>query len=139
MLRQEALRGVKLRPHTSTTALFLLHFNVYANAVDTNPGSRHHRHHHWRSAFLCPPKRMSFRWWSDLRLSRVRRRQICQIPPPPRLPSEIQYWAGVIMLNVWRKGDSRGGIWQCANSKCFSDECWAFIFAALCRLPLLER
>ena len=38
--------------------------------------------------------------------------------PPPRLPTEIQYWAGVIMRNACRKDDSRGGIRQCANSKC---------------------
>ena len=37
--------------------------------------------------------------------------------PPPRLPPEIQYWAGVIMRNACRKDDSRGGIRQCANSK----------------------
>lgn len=40
--------------------------------------------------------------------------------PPPRLPAEIQYWAGVIMRNACRKDDSRGGIRQCANSEdCF--------------------
>ena len=39
--------------------------------------------------------------------------------PPPRLPSEIQYWAGVIMRNACRKDDSRGGIRQCANSEWF--------------------
>jgi hypothetical protein len=37
--------------------------------------------------------------------------------PPPRLPTEIQYWAGVIMRNACRKDDSRGGIRQCANSE----------------------
>lgn len=36
---------------------------------------------------------------------------------PPRLPPEIQYWAGVIMRNACRKDDSRGGIRQCANSE----------------------
>jgi hypothetical protein len=36
--------------------------------------------------------------------------------PPPTLPPEIQYWAGVIMRNACRKDDSRGGIRQCANS-----------------------
>jgi hypothetical protein len=39
--------------------------------------------------------------------------------PPPRLPPEIQYWAGVIMRNACRKDDSRGGIRQCANSEVF--------------------
>jgi hypothetical protein len=38
--------------------------------------------------------------------------------PPPRLPVEIQYWAGVIMRNACRKDDSRGGIRQCANMLC---------------------
>ena len=36
--------------------------------------------------------------------------------PPPTLPPEIQYWAGVIMRNACRKDDTRGGIRQCANS-----------------------
>ena len=36
--------------------------------------------------------------------------------PPPTLPTDIQYWAGVIMRNAYRKDDSRGGIQQCANS-----------------------
>lgn len=39
--------------------------------------------------------------------------------PPPSLPTEIQYWAGVIMRNACRKDDSRGGIRQCANSVYF--------------------
>ncbi|KAF8071460.1 hypothetical protein FPV67DRAFT_1560370 [Lyophyllum atratum] len=38
--------------------------------------------------------------------------------PPPRLPPEIQYWAGVVMRNACRKDDSRGGIRQCANMLC---------------------
>ncbi|KAG6879125.1 hypothetical protein C0992_005012 [Termitomyces sp. T32_za158] len=37
--------------------------------------------------------------------------------PPPRLPPEIQYWAGVVMRNACRKDESRGGIRQCANSE----------------------
>jgi hypothetical protein len=37
--------------------------------------------------------------------------------PPPMLPAEIQYWAGVIMRNACRKDESRGGIRQCANSE----------------------
>jgi len=37
----------------------------------------------------------------------------------PKLPSEIQYWAGVIMRNACRKDDSRGGVRQCANSEFF--------------------
>jgi hypothetical protein len=35
----------------------------------------------------------------------------------PRLPPEIQYWAGVVMRNACRKDDNQGGIRQCANSK----------------------
>ncbi|KAI0926308.1 hypothetical protein AcV5_008803 [Taiwanofungus camphoratus] len=38
--------------------------------------------------------------------------------PPPTLPPEIQYWAGVIMRNACRKDESRGGIRQCANMLC---------------------
>ncbi|KAG8931123.1 hypothetical protein FRC01_001824 [Tulasnella sp. 417] len=36
----------------------------------------------------------------------------------PRLPQEIQYWAGVIMRNACRKDETRGGIRQCANMVC---------------------
>ena len=35
----------------------------------------------------------------------------------PRLPPEIQYWAGVVMRNACRKDDLRGGVRQCANSR----------------------
>lgn len=38
--------------------------------------------------------------------------------PPPFLPTQIQYWAGVIMRNACRKDESRGGIRQCANMLC---------------------
>ncbi|EKM57840.1 uncharacterized protein PHACADRAFT_251713 [Phanerochaete carnosa HHB-10118-sp] len=38
--------------------------------------------------------------------------------PPPTLPPEIQYWAGVIMRNACRKDDQQGGIRQCANMMC---------------------
>ncbi|KZT06101.1 uncharacterized protein LAESUDRAFT_743562 [Laetiporus sulphureus 93-53] len=38
--------------------------------------------------------------------------------PPPSLPPEIQYWAGVIMRNACRKDETRGGIRQCANMLC---------------------
>lgn len=40
-----------------------------------------------------------------------------EVDSAPRLPQEIQYWAGVIMRNACRKDESRGGIRQCANSK----------------------
>ena len=36
----------------------------------------------------------------------------------PKLPQEIQYWAGVIMRNACRKDEDRGGIRQCANMVC---------------------
>jgi len=39
-------------------------------------------------------------------------------PHLPRLPNEIQYWAGVIMRNACRKDESRGGIRQCASMTC---------------------
>ncbi len=50
---------------------------------------------------------------------------------PPRLPPEIQYWAGVIMRNACRKDDSRGGIRQCANSE-YSLTFALFCFAVVC-------
>lgn len=43
--------------------------------------------------------------------------------PPPKLPPEIQYWAGVIMRNACRKDESRGGVRQCANSKSLKYHC----------------
>lgn len=35
-----------------------------------------------------------------------------------RIPTEIQYWAGVIMRNACRKDDAQGGIRQCAYMSC---------------------
>ena len=35
-----------------------------------------------------------------------------------RLPTDIQYWAGVIMRNACRKDEQHGGIRQCANMGC---------------------
>ncbi|KAF9223218.1 hypothetical protein BS17DRAFT_781502 [Gyrodon lividus] len=49
--------------------------------------------------------------------------------PPPKLPPEIQYWAGVIMRNACRKDDSRGGIRQCANMLCGKWESYPREFA----------
>ncbi|RDB25637.1 hypothetical protein Hypma_006140 [Hypsizygus marmoreus] len=49
--------------------------------------------------------------------------------PPPRLPEDIQYWAGVIMRNACRKDDSRGGIRQCANMLCGRWEAYPREFA----------
>lgn len=53
--------------------------------------------------------------------------------PPPRLPQDIQYWAGVIMRNACRKDDSRGGIRQCANSESFCLSKANVGFDAICR------
>ncbi|KIJ11535.1 hypothetical protein PAXINDRAFT_171771 [Paxillus involutus ATCC 200175] len=49
--------------------------------------------------------------------------------PPPKLPPEIQYWAGVIMRNACRKDDNRGGIRQCANMLCGKWETYPREFA----------
>lgn len=35
-----------------------------------------------------------------------------------KIPSDIHYWAGVIMRNACRKDDARGGIRQCAYMSC---------------------
>ncbi|KAF9446068.1 hypothetical protein P691DRAFT_777117 [Macrolepiota fuliginosa MF-IS2] len=47
----------------------------------------------------------------------------------PRLPPEIQYWAGVVMRNACRKDDNRGGIRQCANMLCGRWEAYPREFA----------
>lgn len=39
------------------------------------------------------------------------------IPPSPQ-QCDMQYWAGVVMRNLCRKDESRGGIRQCAYWKC---------------------
>lgn len=50
-------------------------------------------------------------------------------PQLPRLPQEIQYWAGVIMRNACRKDESRGGIRQCASMTCGKWETYPREFA----------
>ncbi|GAA99485.1 uncharacterized protein L969DRAFT_47271 [Mixia osmundae IAM 14324] len=47
----------------------------------------------------------------------------------PRLPSTVQYWAGVIMRNACRKDETRDGIRQCANTQCGKWEAYAREFA----------
>ena len=47
----------------------------------------------------------------------------------PRLASDIQYWAGVVMRNACRKDESRGGIRQCANMLCGKWETYPREFA----------
>jgi len=47
----------------------------------------------------------------------------------PRLPTEIQYWAGVIMRNACRKDEARDGIRQCANMLCGAWESFPREFA----------
>ncbi|EGG13190.1 uncharacterized protein MELLADRAFT_114804 [Melampsora larici-populina 98AG31] len=47
----------------------------------------------------------------------------------PVIPTEIQYWAGVIMRNACRKDDERGGIRQCANMQCGKWETYPREFA----------
>ena len=42
---------------------------------------------------------------------------------------EMQYWAGVVMRNLCRKDDSRGGIRQCAYWRCGRWEEWTRQFA----------
>lgn len=47
----------------------------------------------------------------------------------PKIPNEIQYWAGVIMRNACRKDDASGGVRQCANMSCGRWEQYAREFA----------
>ncbi|KXN82117.1 hypothetical protein AN958_03171 [Leucoagaricus sp. SymC.cos] len=57
----------------------------------------------------------------------------------PRLPPEIQYWAGVVMRNACRKDDNRGGIRQCANSEFFLRSRTTFSLTWLFSLPSLSH
>ena len=50
-------------------------------------------------------------------------------PFTPRHPTEVQYWAGVIMRNACRKDEAQGGIRQCANMRCGKWEQYAREFA----------
>ncbi|GAA5910499.1 hypothetical protein JCM8208_007624 [Rhodotorula glutinis] len=50
-------------------------------------------------------------------------------PFTPRHPTEVQYWAGVIMRNACRKDEAQGGIRQCANMRCGKWEAYAREFA----------
>jgi hypothetical protein len=43
--------------------------------------------------------------------------------------ADMQYWAGVVMRNLCRKDDSRGGIRQCAYYECGKWEQWTRQFA----------
>ncbi|TKX24938.1 MYND-type zinc finger protein samB [Elsinoe australis] len=50
-------------------------------------------------------------------------------PTSPQQCDTMQYWAGVVMRNLCRKDESRGGIRQCAYWKCGKWEQWPRQFA----------
>ncbi|KAG8630966.1 hypothetical protein KVT40_000106 [Elsinoe batatas] len=50
-------------------------------------------------------------------------------PTSPQQSESMQYWAGVVMRNLCRKDESRGGIRQCAYWKCGKWEQWPRQFA----------
>ncbi|GAA5977233.1 hypothetical protein JCM11641_003884 [Rhodosporidiobolus odoratus] len=56
-------------------------------------------------------------------------RALSSDPFTPPYPSEIQFWAGVIMRNACRKDEEIGGIRQCANMACGKWEGFAREFA----------
>lgn len=51
------------------------------------------------------------------------------LPTSPQQSETMQYWAGVVMRNLCRKDESRGGIRQCAYWKCGKWEAYTRQFA----------
>ncbi|KAJ9127818.1 hypothetical protein QFC24_000102 [Naganishia onofrii] len=125
-------------PHVYTDDTILLSLQLFAYLS---------KYPHVRSAFHHPtqplhygveispeahlPERPNFARTNNM-FSLVERFTFRAAPPDPdmpKIPADIQYWAGVIMRNACRKDDSRSGIRQCANMSCGKWEAYPRQFA----------
>lgn len=125
-------------PHAYTDDTILLSLQLFAY-LSKYPHVRSAFHHPTRplhygveiSAEANLPERPNFAKTSNM-FSLVERFTFRAAPPDPdmpKIPSDIQYWAGVIMRNACRKDDSRNGIRQCANMSCGKWEAYPRQFA----------
>lgn len=125
-------------PHSYTDDTILLSLQLFAY-LSKYPHVRSAFHHPTRplhygveiSSDAKLPERPNFSKTSNM-FSLVERFTFRAAPPDPdmpKIPSDIQYWAGVIMRNACRKDDSRNGIRQCANMSCGKWEAYPRQFA----------
>lgn len=125
-------------PHAYTDDTILLSLQLFAY-LSKYPHVRSAFHHPTRPLHygvdISPeaklPERPNFAKTANM-FSLVERFTFRAAPPDPdmpKIPSDIQYWAGVIMRNACRKDDSRAGIRQCANMSCGKWEAYPRQFA----------
>lgn len=125
-------------PHAYTDDTILLSLQLFAY-LSKYPHVRAAFHHPTRPLHygveISPeaklPERPNFSKTSNM-FSLVERFTFRAAPPDPdmpKIPADIQYWAGVIMRNACRKDDSRNGIRQCANMSCGKWEAYPRQFA----------
>ncbi len=111
--------------YSDDTILLCLQLLAYLSKYPHVRPAFHHLRHPMHPELAIPeaailPERQALSTTTNL-FSLVERFTFRPSPPDPdmqRLPSDIQYWAGVIMRNVYKKVDSCGGIRQCANLSC---------------------
>lgn len=125
-------------PHAYTDDTILLSLQLFAY-LSKYPHVRSAFHHPTRPLHygveISPeanlPERPNFAKTANM-FSLVERFTFRAAPPDPdmpKIPADIQYWAGVIMRNACRKDDSRAGIRQCANMSCGKWEAYPRQFA----------
>lgn len=125
-------------PHVYTDDTILLSLQLFAY-LSKYPHVRSAFHHPTRPLHygveISPeanlPERPNFAKTANM-FSLVERFTFRAAPPDPdmpKIPADIQYWAGVIMRNACRKDDSRAGIRQCANMSCGKWEAYPRQFA----------
>lgn len=74
----------------------------------------------WDNEFICPPDEPAYNIFPLIEKFTIRcsRSRQTLLPTSTQHSDTMQYWAGVVMRNLCRKDESRGGIRQCAYWKC---------------------
>ncbi|KAI7016859.1 hypothetical protein KC366_g14990, partial [Hortaea werneckii] len=72
----------------------------------------------WDNEFVQKPGEKPFNIFPLIEKFTVKPSSSRHATPPTPQQGDMQYWAGVVMRNLCRKDDSRGGIRQCAYWQC---------------------
>ncbi|TKA23198.1 hypothetical protein B0A50_07591 [Salinomyces thailandicus] len=72
----------------------------------------------WDNEFVVKPGEKAFNIFPLIEKFTAKPSSSRHATPPTPQQGDMQYWAGVVMRNLCRKDDSRGGIRQCAYWQC---------------------
>ncbi|GAA6020729.1 hypothetical protein JCM10207_002003 [Rhodosporidiobolus poonsookiae] len=105
--------------HSPAPAAASCSSSAHGCASSSHPHSHPHSHAHASSSLSSSPSTPRLPPSNVFTLVEAfTYRPLPSDPFTPAYPSEVHYWAGVIMRNACRKDEQRGGIRQCANMRC---------------------